>query len=338
MGQLANQGGQPQATPSCQPTSTAPEPQAAQPASIEPTLLVMAAGMGKRFGGIKQIEPVGSSGESLLEYTLYDAALAGFRRVVFVIRREIEVHFRERIGQRIGSAMEASYVFQDLLDLPSGCTLPAGRDKPWGTGHAVLSARREIDGPFAVVNGDDFYGRGSLRAVADFLRSACDDELYRYALVGFPIENTLTQHGCVGRGVCAIGPDGTLLGITERTRIRPCHDVNDSAEYAVDGEDWQPIARGTPVSMNLWAFTPSMMSELERRFPEFLRSMDDPLRSEFFLPAVVDTLIQEERTSVQVLPTSDRWFGITYREDCGSVMESIQTLVHRGEYPARLWG
>ena len=337
MGQLANQGGQPKATPSCQPTSTAPEPQAAQPAGIEPALLVMAAGMGKRFGGIKQIEPVVPGGESLLEYTLYDAALVGFRRVVFVIRREIEALFRERIGQRIGSAMEASYVFQDLHDLPTGFTLPAGRDKPWGTGHAVLSARREIGGPFAVVNGDDFYGRGSLRAVADFLRSACDDELYRYALVGFPIENTLTEHGCVGRGVCAVRPDGTLLGISERTRIRP-RPVDNSAEHSVEGDAWQPIARGTPVSMNLWGFTSRMMSELERRFPEFLRSMGDSLRCEYFLPAVVDALIQERRASVQVLPTHDRWFGITYREDCGSVMKAIQTLVHRGEYPARLWG
>jgi NDP-sugar pyrophosphorylase family protein len=301
----------------------------------ELTLVVMAAGMGRRFGGTKQIAPVGPFGESLLEYTLHDAALVGFGRVVFVIRPEIESLFRERIGRRVEAALATRYVFQELHDLPAGFALPTGREKPWGTGHAVLSARHEIQGPFAVVNGDDFYGRGSLRAIADFLRSTRDDSFGRHALVGFPIENTLTEHGCVARGLCAVSSDGTLLGITERTRIRR---QDDSAEYAVDASSWQPIARGTAVSMNLWGFLPSMMSELERRFPEFLRAMDDPLQSEYFLPAVVDSLVKAGRATVRVLPTDDRWFGITYREDSGGVSTAIQTLVECGEYPTRLWG
>jgi hypothetical protein len=300
-----------------------------------PTLVVMAAGMGSRFGGNKQLAPVGPSGEPLLEYTLHDAARVGFGRVVFVIRPELEDLLRERMGERVEAVIPTSYVYQDLHDLPTGFPLPAGRTKPWGTGHAVLAARHQVQGPFAVVNGDDFYGRESLRVMADFLCSACDDDLYRYALVGFPIENTLTAHGSVSRGLCDVSPDGMLAGITERTRIRP---RNDSAEYAVDDTSWRPIPRGTSVSMNLWGFGASMMTELARRFPELLRALPDPLKSEYFLPAVVDSLIKEGRAAVRVLPTKDRWFGLTYREDTASVAKAIQALIDRGEYPERLWG
>jgi hypothetical protein len=325
MEKFAIRSDEPQATRSCPPTSTSH-------VGTGPTLVVMAAGMGARFGGIKQVEPVGPGGESLLEYSLYDAARAGFGRVVFVIRREIEALFRERIGRRIEHAIETCYAFQALDDLPGACAVPGGRSKPWGTGHAVLSARHEVCGPFAVVNGDDFYGRRSFAAIADFLRSA---DGRRHALVGYAVEKTLTEHGLVARGLCAVDGEGRLAGITERTRIRP---RAGAAEYTTDGVSWHPIPRGTRVSMNLWGFAPGMMGELERRFLDFLATMPDPLRSEYFLPAVVDALIGEGQASVVVLPTDDPWFGLTFREDLPHVREAVRALIADGEYPERLWG
>ncbi len=300
----------------------------------QPTLVVMAAGIGSRYGGLKQVEPVGPHGEILIEYSLYDAARAGFGRVVFVITRGIEAVFRERIGSKAERAIDTRYAFQELDDLPAGCVVPAGRAKPWGTGHAVLAARREVDGPFAVINGDDFYGRRAFQAIADFLRPARDDSKYRYAMVGYPVENTLTEHGHVARGICAVDAAGMLTGITERTRIES---RGGEAAYTEDGAAWQAIPRGTPVSMNLWGFTPSLMGELLRRFPDFLRSMADPLKSEYYLPAVVDALIRQGKAAVTVLPTDDHWFGVTYQQDKTAVAEAIGRLVQDGHYPAALW-
>lgn len=301
----------------------------------KPTLVVMAAGIGSRYGGLKQIDPVGPNGEILIEYSLYDAVRAGFGRVVFVIKREIEQVFRQRIGSKAERAIDTSYVFQELDDLPQGFALPAGRTKPWGTGHAALEARRVVDGPFAVINGDDFYGQASFQAIADFLKTARDDTKYRYAMVGYPVENTLTEHGHVARGVCAVDASGNLSGLVERTRIQS---FNGEARYTEDGTDWQAIPKGTPVSMNLWGFTPSMMTELEQRFPEFLRTMADPLKAELYLPMVVDALIKEGRASVKVLPTDDRWFGVTYQQDKAAVGSAIAKLVESGQYPRQLWG
>jgi hypothetical protein len=304
------------------------------PPPTAPTLVVMAAGIGSRFGGLKQMASIGPGGESLIEYSLYDAVRAGFGSVVFVIHREFESLFRERIGRNVEPVIDTRYVYQELNDLPEGFTVPAGRAKPWGTGHAVLTARSAVSGPFAVINGDDFYGRQSLVAIADFLRSARDDSKCRYALVGYAVENTLSEHGTVARAVCATNSEGELTEITERTRIRA---RGDGAEYTEDGASFHPIPRGTRVSMNLWGFTVSMIHELCRRFPEFLRSMSDPQKSEYPLPAVVGMLIQERRASVRVLPCEDPWFGITYREDTVSVTEAIRRLVSSGTYPARLW-
>ncbi|MCU0607541.1 MAG: sugar phosphate nucleotidyltransferase [Candidatus Edwardsbacteria bacterium] len=300
-----------------------------------PALVVMAAGIGSRYGGLKQVDPVGPSGEILIEYSLYDAVRAGFGRVVFVITRPIEPVFRERVGERAKRAVEVRYAFQELDDLPAGFAVPAGRAKPWGTGHAALAARHDVDGPFAVINGDDFYGRNSFAAIAGFLHDARDDSKARYAMVGYPVENTLTEHGHVARGICQVDGNGLLQGITERTRIESRGGEAFSTE---DGAAWHAIPRGTPVSMNLWGFTPGFLRELEARFPEFLKTMPDPSRSEYFLPGVVDAMVRAGAATVAVLPTDDRWFGVTYQQDKTAVAAAIARLVAAGAYPARLWG
>ncbi|MDI6739104.1 MAG: nucleotidyltransferase [Candidatus Edwardsbacteria bacterium] len=301
----------------------------------KPILVVMAAGIGSRYGGLKQVDPVGPNGEIIIEYSLYDAVRAGFGRVVFVIKREIEEIFREKAGRSAVRAIDTRYVFQELNDRPPGFALPAGRTRPWGTGQAVLAARREVDGPFAVINGDDFYGRASFAVIADFLRTARDDEKYRYAMVGYPVGNTLTEHGHVARGVCAVDRSGNLSGITERTRIQA---FGDEIRFTENGARWQAVPKGTLVSMNLWGFTPSLMAELERRFPAFLESSRaDPLKAEYFLPGVVDALVKENKASVKVLPTDDRWFGVTYQNDKAAVTSAIAKLIDSGQYPAKLW-
>jgi dTDP-glucose pyrophosphorylase len=301
----------------------------------KPTLVVMAAGMGSRYGGLKQVAPVGPSGEIIVDYSLYDALQAGFGRVVFVIKREIEDVFRERVGRAAEKVMDTHYVFQELTDLPPGYALPENRVKPWGTGHAVLAARKAISGPFAVINGDDFYGRASFQAIADFLRTARDaEDGYQYALVGYPVENTLTENGHVSRGVCTV-KDGRLVDIVERTRIKA---AGQDVRYTEDGEVWQAIPRGTPVSMNLWGFTPSLLLELEARFPAFLETAKaNPLKAEYFLPSVVDALIKEGKATADVLPTNERWFGVTYPEDLPLVKQAIVSHIEQGNYPDPLW-
>ncbi len=297
-----------------------------------PTLVVMAAGLGSRYGGLKQIDPVGPGGEIIIDYSLYDALRAGFRRVVFVIKRELEPTFRERVGQRLEGRLETHYAFQELTDLPEGFRVPEGRTKPWGTGHAVLAARHLVQGPFAVINGDDFYGQESFRVMAEFLRGP--SVRGAYAMVGFAIENTVTDHGTVARGVCTADAEGHLAAITERTSVKP---TPEGIRYEAEGA-WHPIPHGTPVSMNLWGFGPDFMGELERRFPAFLReAIAQPLKAEYFLPFVVDALLREGEATVQILPTPDRWFGVTYPEDKPRVAAAIQALVDAGVYPARLW-
>jgi hypothetical protein len=303
--------------------------------SNQPYLLVMAAGIGSRYGGLKQIEPVGPSGEIILDYALYDAMKAGFARVVFVIRKDIEQAFREKIGASIERRLEVSYVFQTLDDLPQGFAVPAGRTKPWGTGHAVLSARRIIDAPFAVINADDFYGSRSFAMLYSYLKNARDTgELSDYCMVGYVLENTLTEHGHVARGVCTVSSDGFLEAIVERTKIQR---FGQTVRYCETDGTWVDIEADRIVSMNMLGFTPSYMRDLEQRFPEFLRQNGRDLKAEFFVPTVVNQLIQEKCCRVKVLPTTDAWLGVTYKEDREAVKQSIRALVDKGAYPEKLW-
>jgi len=301
----------------------------------KPTLVVMAAGIGSRYGGLKQIDPVGPRGEIIIDYSLYDALLAGFGKVVFILRREIEAAFREGVGRRIESRCKTEYVIQGLDDLPAGFSVPAGREKPWGTAHAVLCCRNAVDGSFAVINADDFYGRSSFSTLADHLRVARDTAVaYDYSMVGYVLENTLTQHGHVTRGVCSVDDDGYLEEIHERHKVKR---LSDRVCYSEDDRTWIEIPEGKPVSMNMWGFTPSLFAELEARFPVFLREAGDDPKAEFLLPEVVSDLLAEGRARVRVLPTRERWFGVTYPQDKAWVKAGIRELVDRGVYPNPLW-
>jgi choline kinase len=301
----------------------------------EPYLLVMAAGIGSRYGGLKQIEPVGPSGEIILDYALYDAMKAGFRQVVFVIRKDIEEAFREKIGSSAAKHLDVTYVFQSIDDLPQGFAVPADRTKPWGTGHAVLSARRVIDAPFAVINADDFYGSRSFAMLYSYLKNARDaGGLSDYCMVGYVLANTLTEHGHVARGVCAVSNDGFLESIVERTKIQR---FSDAVRYCEADGTWVDIEAQSIVSMNMLGFTPSYLRELEQRFPLFLRQNGNDLKAELFVPTVVNQLIHEKRCRVKVLPTPDAWLGVTYKEDREAVRQSIRVLVDKGAYPEKLW-
>jgi len=298
-----------------------------------PVLVIMAAGMGSRFGGLKQIEPVSDKGEIILDFSLYDAVMAGFKKVVFIIKEENEAAFRELIDSRAGKYIDVEYAFQKLDDLPDGYAVPEGREKPWGTGHAVLAARKVVDGPFAVINADDYYGPGAFQTMYNFLEKAEDGEKYNYCMVGFQIENTLTENGYVSRGVCQLSEDSMLTDITERTKIQWQDDKIVFTEN--DGETWEELPRGTFVSMNFWGFTASMMKEMEARFPAFLDKamVENPMKGEYFLPGVVDQLIQEGKAEVKVLKSMDRWYGVTYKEDKESVVDALKSMKDKGEYP-----
>ncbi|MBR4861014.1 MAG: nucleotidyltransferase [Firmicutes bacterium] len=308
----------------------------------EPVLVIMAAGMGSRFGGLKQIEPVGSGGEIILDFSLYDAMMAGFKKAVFIIKRENEADFRALIDERAGKYMEIEYAFQDITDIPAGYEVPEGRVKPWGTGHAVMAARHAVDGSFVVINADDYYGPGAFQSIYEFLENAEDDAdgKYHYAMVGYQVENTMTENGHVSRGVCQTSADGKLTEITERTKIQ-WQDGNIVFEDAdaADGSGWTQLEPGTTVSMNFWGFTPSMLREMEARFPAFLDQAlaENPMKGEYFLPGVVDQLIQEGKADVRVLKSLDRWYGVTYKEDKESVVDAIQSMKDKGEYPDKLW-
>ena len=298
-----------------------------------PVLVIMAAGMGSRFGGLKQIEPVSDKGEIILDFSLYDAVMAGFKKVVFIIKEENEAAFRELIDARAGKYIDVEYAFQKLDDLPAGYAVPEGREKPWGTGHAVLAARKVVDGPFAVINADDYYGPGAFQTMYNFLEKAEDADKYQYCMVGFQIENTLTENGYVSRGVCQLDENSMLTDITERTKIQWQDEKIVFTEN--DGETWEELPRGTFVSMNFWGFTSSMMKEMEERFPAFLDKamVENPMKGEYFLPGVVDQLIQEGKAEVKVLKSMDRWYGVTYKEDKESVVDALQSMKDKGEYP-----
>lgn len=303
----------------------------------EPILVIMAAGMGSRFGGLKQIEPISDKGETILDFSLYDAFMAGFKKAIFVIKREKEEDFRKLIDNGAAKYMEVDYAFQQLNDLPDGYSVPEGREKPWGTAHAVMAARHLADGPIAVINADDYYGPGAFQTIYDFLEGACDGEKYSYCMVGYDIENTLTENGFVSRGVCKTSEQGFLTEITERTKIQ--WKDGEIVYTEDDGKTWKNLAKGTTVSMNFWGFTPSMMKEMEAGFPAALDKIlaENPLKGEYFLPGVVDRLLREGKAEVKVLKSRDRWYGVTYKEDKESVISALQSMKDKGEYPDKLW-
>lgn len=299
------------------------------------TLVVMAAGVGSRYGGPKQLEPIGPGGETFSHYSVYDALQAGFDRVVFVLSREVEKAFKSRVGERIARHCPVDYVVQRLEDLPPGFSVPPGRKKPWGTAHAVLSCKEKVSGPFAVVNADDFYGKGAFQLVADFLRETEPGSL-EICLVGYRVENTLSPHGPVTRGVCQVDGSGYLVRIEERRGVER---RDGRIGFPGEGGRWVELPPGTLVSMNMWGFPPGIFPELEARFPRFLREhAGDINTAEFLLPEVVGELVREGMARARVLPTDERWFGVTYREDLPDARASIADLIEQGVYPARFWG
>ncbi len=300
------------------------------------TLVVMAAGIGSRYGGLKQIDPMGPGGEMILDYSVYDALKAGFSRIVFIIQKDMEKPFREKIGYRIEKLVDTAYVFQQVEDIPAGLQVPSDRIKPWGTGHAVLSCRNAVNTPFAVINADDFYGSSSFRLMTDYLGKTEDkEEVYQFCMVGFQLENTLTEHGHVARGICVVDENGYLWKIRERTKIVK---VGNATKYTEDDVNWVKIPERSTVSMNMWGFTPGLFSELESRFLSFFKKNRNNLsKAEFFLPETVDALIQAGKAQVKVLPSKERWYGVTYRDDKEFVKYAIAGMVKNGVYPEYLW-
>lgn len=300
----------------------------------QPTLVVMAAGIGSRFGGLKQLAPVGKNGEPIIEFSLYDAIEAGFRKVVFIIKKEIYTDFRHLIGDKVQEQIDTVYVYQTIDQLPAGYVAPTDRIKPWGTSHAVLCAKDVIDGPFAVINADDYYGKDAFHVIFNHLKTQQDDHLCRFSMVGYQIENTLTENGHVARGVCQI-KDGFLNAIDERLRIEK---HGDQIEYTEDeGLTWNGIDAGTTVSMNLWGFSKGFLTELENRFSAFLdvTLRESPLKGEYLLPRVVGDLLKERKATVSVLRSRDQWYGVTYKEDLARVASAIQKMQAQGLYNYR---
>ena len=303
----------------------------------KPTLIIMAAGMGSRFGGLKQIETIDEAGHIIMDFSIYDAKRAGFEKVVFIIKEEHDQLFRETIGNRIEKFMEVAYVYQELDCLPPGFTVPKGRTKPYGTGHAVLCCKDVVKGSFAVINADDFYGSQAFAKLYEFLSTKNDDEKYRYCMVGYKLENTLTENGFVSRGICEIDEENYLTGIIERVRVE--RQAGTVAFTEDEGITWTTIPEGSIVSMNMFGCTQSMFGELETRFCTFLNQgiKADPLKKELFLPTVVNELIAEERATVKVRTSSDCWHGITYQEDKKAVEIAIRKMKDEGVYPEKLW-
>lgn len=303
----------------------------------KPALVVMAAGMGSRYGGLKQIDPVDEQGNIIMDFSIFDAKEAGFKKVIFIIKETIEKEFKENIGRRMEQNMEVEYVYQELDKLPSGFSIPNGRIKPWGTGHAILCCKDVIREPFAVINADDYYGKQAFREIYRHLTTHGDSDKYQYAMVGYHLNNTMTEHGYVARGICSVDEKGKLADIHERTHIE--RRGNDGAYTEDEGATWITLPGETVVSMNLWGFTPGILSELDKRFAAFLEKSlpDNPLKCEYFLPFVVDELLKESRAEVTVLQSQDRWYGVTYKEDKETVVQAIRQLKEQGYYPKKLW-
>lgn len=297
------------------------------------TLVIMAAGMGSRFGGIKQLEPVGPSGEIIMDYSVFAAKKAGFTKVVFIIRRDIEEAFKEAIGNRLAEQIEVEYVFQDMDAIPEGYEVPAGRTKPWGTGQAILAIKDTVKEPFAVINADDYYGEEGFKKIAEFLSTAKNtDGKYNICMVGFELGNTLSDNGSVTRGVCEVNEANELVDICETSGIEK---VDGVIKSDIEG---QKLTDKTPVSMNMWGFTPEFINELDARFAAFLDGIKgNELKAEYLLPSIVGDLIQENKAEVTVLTSSDKWFGVTYKEDKQVVVDSFAKLVEEGVYPKKLF-
>lgn len=304
--------------------------------SKKPVLVILAAGMGSRYGGLKQLDPVGNHGQVILDYSIYDARQAGFETVVLVIKPEIESDFKALIGRRVEKGMDVRYAFQRKEDLPEGYGVPPERTKPWGTAHAVLAARDVVDGPFAVINADDYYGPEAFQMIYDYLTAHPDGDVYEYAMAGYLLKNTVTENGTVARGVCEETPDHFLARVTERTRIMK----GEPPRYTEDnGRTWTELPGDTIVSMNMWGFTRSFLDEAWARFPRFLDKAleEDPVKAEYFLPTIVSWLIEEGKARVKVLRSMDKWYGVTYQADKPMVVSAIADKTRSGLYPDRLW-
>ena len=305
----------------------------------KPILVVMAAGMGSRYGGLKQIDPVGSQGEAILDYSLFDAHEAGFETAVIIIKEAIKKDFMDTVGARLQKApMEIRYAYQELDKLPQGYTVPEGRTKPWGTCHAVVCAREAIgSAPFAVINADDYYGKAAFREIYNYLSAHGDDDKYRYCMVGYELGKTVTDNGSVARGVCQVNSDGYLESVVERTKIEKCEGGIRFTED--DGKTWTPLGDKTTVSMNMWGFTPSFAAESQARFPAFLDKAleENPMKGEYFLPSTVSALLAEDKATVKMLYSPDKWYGVTYAADKPVVVEALRTMTAQGLYPDGLW-
>ena len=303
----------------------------------KPVLVIMAAGMGSRYGGLKQIDPVDNEGHIIMDFSMFDAKKAGFEKVIFIIKKENEQDFREAIGDRVAENMEVSYAFQELTNIPEGYEVPEGRVKPWGTAHAVYSAIDQVDGPFAVINADDYYGREAFQLIYDFLSTHEDDDKYRYTMVGYEVGKTVTDNGYVSRGVCEIDENSNLVKVVERTHIEKRD--GSIAFTEDDGATWTAVPADTTVSMNMWGFSNSILKEIKEGFPTFLDEglKSNPMKCEYFLPAVVSNLLAEDRATVEVLKSRDKWYGITYKEDKPVIMAALQKMKEEGFYPEHLW-
>lgn len=303
----------------------------------KPVLVIMAAGMGSRYGGLKQIDAVDEQGHIIIDFSIFDAIRAGFRKIIFIIKHEMEEEFKEVIGDRIEKIVEVEYVFQEVTKVPDNFTVPDERVKPWGTGHAILCCKDKVKGPFAVINADDFYGREAFTKIYDFLDTIKENQSTVYTMVGYQLENTLTENGSVARGVCDVNEEGFLTEITERTKIER---FPDGAKYFDSEQDtWEYIPFDKTVSMNLWGFKEDIMKELEEEFNKFLETevSINPTKSEFFLPTVVQHMIEKQKVQVKVLNSDDKWFGVTYKEDKEVVQNEIAKLKKQGVYPTNLW-
>ena len=305
----------------------------------DPVLVVMAAGMGSRYGGLKQIDPVGSQGEAILDFSLFDAYEAGFRTAVIIIKEAIRQDFMATVGKRLEKCpMEVRYAFQEIHKLPQGYAVPEGRVKPWGTSHAVLCAQAEIGGaPFAVINADDYYGKSAYRVIYDFLKAVPSDGRGQYCMVGYRLGNTVTDNGSVARGVCVTDDRGYLTQVNERTRIEK---YPGGIHYTEDGGlTWTDVPEDTPVSMNMWGYTADFLEEISRRFPEFLEKTvpGNPMKAEYFLPKTVSQLLEEKLATVKVLRSADKWYGVTYAADKPQVVAALREMTDRGLYPDGLW-
>ena len=305
----------------------------------KPILVVMAAGMGSRYGGLKQIDPVGCEGEAILDYSLFDAHEAGFDTAVIIIKEAIKKDFMETVGARLQKApMEIRYAYQELEKLPTSYTVPEGRTKPWGTCHAVVCAREAIgDAPVAVINADDYYGKAAFKEIYNYLSAHADDDKYRYCMVGYELGKTVTDNGSVARGVCQVNGEGFLESVVERTKIEK--QADGVIRFTEDGSTWMCLPEKTTVSMNMWGFTPSFAAESEARFPAFLDKAlaENPMKGEYFLPSTVSALLAEDKATVKMLYSPDKWYGVTYAADKPVVVAALKTMTEQGLYPDGLW-